>query len=85
MLVGIPSEAVELDAGEIVRQEKKFQGSFGGSCSPDRDFPTFLEWHANGDLDLDSLVTARYPIEEINAATSALEAGEVAGRAILEF
>lgn len=85
LLVGIPSEVVELDAGEIVRQEKQFRGSFGGSCSPDRDFPMFLEWHANGDLDLDSLVTARYPIEEINAATAALEAGEVAGRAILEF
>jgi D-arabinose 1-dehydrogenase-like Zn-dependent alcohol dehydrogenase len=31
------------------------------------------------------MVTARYSIDDINEATRALEAGEISGRAILEF
>jgi len=85
VLVGVPQTTVELNAGEILAQEKQFRGSIGGSCSPDRDFPMFLDWHANGDLDLEALVTERYPIEAINEATTALEEGRVSGRSILEF
>ena len=76
---------MELKAIQMVTQEKQFRGSIGGSCSPDRDFPMFLDWHANGDLDLESLVTERYAIDDINEATEALRAGRIAGRAILEF
>ena len=85
VLVGVPSTSVELNAGEMLGAEKQFRGSIGGSCSPDRDFPMFLDWHAEGHLDLESLVTERYSIEQINEATTALEEGRIAGRAILEF
>ena len=85
VLVGVPGTPVELNAIDVLINEKKFIGSIGGSCAPDRDFPRFLEWHANGDLDLNAMITARYPIEEINAATTALESGQIQGRAILEF
>ena len=85
VLVGIPHEPVELNALAMVVQEKQFRGSIGGSCSPDRDFPTFLAWQANGDLDLDAMVTARYAIDDINEATTALAEGRIAGRAILDF
>ncbi len=85
VLVGVPGTTVELNAGEMLGAEKQFRGSIGGSCSPDRDFPMFLDWHANGHLDLESLVTERYSIEQINEATTALEEGRIAGRAILEF
>jgi Zn-dependent alcohol dehydrogenase len=85
VLVGVPMTPVELDAVDVLINEKHFIGSIGGSCAPDRDFPTFLEWHADGTLDLDAMVTARYRIEEINEATTALEEGRISGRAILEF
>ena len=85
VLVGVPSTTVELPAGEMLGQEKQFRGSIGGSCSPDRDFPLFLDWHAHGDLDLEALVTERYAIDEINEATTALEEGRISGRSILEF
>ena len=85
VLVGVPSTTVELNAGEILGQEKQFRGSIGGSCSPDRDFPMFLDWHAHGDLDLESLVTERYVIDDINEATTALEEGRISGRSILTF
>ena len=85
VLVGVPSTTVELNAGEILGQEKQFRGSIGGSCSPDRDFPMFLDWHTHGDLDLESMVTERYAIDDINEATTALEEGRISGRSILEF
>ena len=85
VLVGVPMTPVELNATDVLVNEKKFIGSIGGSCSPDRDFPKYLQWYDEGTLDLDVLVTARYSIDEINEATRALEAGEIAGRAILVF
>jgi len=85
ILVGIPTTPVELNAVDIVISEKKFIGSIGGSCAPDRDFPTFLKWHQQGDLDLDAMVTKRYTLDQINEATTALENGKISGRAILEF
>ena len=85
VLVGVPSTPVELNAGEILGLEKQFRGSIGGSCSPDRDFPIFLQWHQNGDLNLEAMVTERYGIDQINEATTALEEGKISGRAILEF
>ncbi len=85
VLVGVPMTSVELNAVDIMLNEKKFIGSLGGSCSPERDFPKYLSWYADGSLDLDALVTARYGMDEINEATRALEAGEIAGRAILVF
>jgi len=85
VLVGVPGSNVELNAIDVLVNEKRFIGSIGGSCAPDRDFPTFLGWRAEGTLDLDALVTARYRIEDINEATAALEAGKISGRAILEF
>ncbi len=85
VLVGVPGTNVELNAIDVLVNEKHFIGSIGGSCAPDRDFPRFLEWQDSGELDLDALVTQRYTLDQINEATSALEKGQIAGRAILEF
>ncbi|HIG40780.1 MAG: zinc-binding dehydrogenase [bacterium] len=85
VLVGVPQTTVELNAGDILVNEKKFIGSIGGSCSPDRDFPKYLQWYEKGMLDLDCMVTERFTIDQINEATKALENGEIAGRAILVF
>ena len=39
----------------------------------------------DGQLDLDRLVTRRFKLDEINEAVAAMEAGEILGRAIIEF
>ncbi|MGI8927690.1 MAG: zinc-binding dehydrogenase [Tepidiformaceae bacterium] len=85
VLVGVPQTPVELQPLDLLLNEKKYIGSIGGSCVPERDFPMFLRWFHEGDLDLDALVTARYRLDDINEATGALEAGKIAGRAIMEF
>lgn len=85
VLVGVPTTPVELDAVDLLIQEKKFIGSIGGSCHPDRDFPTFLQWQKDGKIDLHAMVSQRYSLDEINEATRALQAGEIKGRSIIVF
>ena len=85
VLVGVPSTSAEINAIDLLLNEKHFIGSIGGSCSPDRDFPRFLAWEDNGDLALDKMVTERFSIDQINEAADALANGKIAGRAILEF
>jgi len=85
VLVGVPQTPVELNATDLLLNEKRYIGSIGGSCRPDRDFAMFLRWFKEGDLDLDAMVTARYKLDDINEATDALAAGKIAGRAIMQF
>lgn len=85
VLVGIPRDALTVEALDLLAHEKHLTGSIGGTSQPERDVPMYLEWFARGDLDLDSLVTRRYSLDEINDAVAAIEKGEIEGRAILEF
>lgn len=85
VLVGVPQSNVELETMHLFIGERAFISSLGGSCEPAADFPRFLQWHADGDLDLDSLVTQRYGIDDIGQAVEDLENGRTAGRSILVF
>jgi len=85
VLVGVPTTKVELNAGDLLINEKKYIGSFGGSCIPDRDFPVFLDWFKKGRLDLQALVSERFTLDQVNEAVAALEQGKIKGRAIFEF
>jgi Zn-dependent alcohol dehydrogenase len=85
VLVGLPTSALQLNAMEILISERTLLGSNCGSCTPDRDIPRFLEWHDSGKLDLNALVTRRYKLDDINDAVAELAAGEIRGRAIIEF
>jgi len=85
ILVGIPQTPMEVMPMDIIGGEKYLTGTLAGNSVPERDFPMFLKWYEEGNLDLDALVTARYKIDQINEATTALENGMIKGRAILEF
>lgn len=85
VLVAATNMRAELNTVDLLLSEKKLVGTLGGSCRPERDFPVYLDWHRDGRLDLDALVTQRYPIDRIYEATEALAAGRIRGRAILEF
>ena len=85
VLIGIPPDDVHFSGRTLVLADKSYRGSVGGSCEPDRDFPIFLSWHQSRKLDLDSLVTDRFAMAQINEATKALEEGQIMGRAILVF
>ncbi len=84
--VGLPPEGLtaDLPASDLPRQEKVVTGSFYGSCDPPVDMPTVIDLFMDGRLPLDRLVTRTYPLEEINEAFAAMNAGEVA-RAVIVF
>ena len=82
--VGLPPEGAtaELPASDLARDEKVITGSFYGSCSPQVDMPMVLDLYMDGHLPLDRLVSRTYPLEEINEAFAAMNAGDVA-RAVI--
>jgi len=54
--------------------EKKLVGCTLGSCNSYRDIPRLIALWQTGRLDLESLVTARRPLAEINQAMDDLRA-----------
>ena len=56
---------------------KQIAGSWGGATRPDKDIPRMYNLFKNADIPLDSLLTKRYSLEQINEALDDLEAGRV--------
>jgi S-(hydroxymethyl)glutathione dehydrogenase/alcohol dehydrogenase len=79
VIVGIPHEGatVALPIGDVVRNEKRVIGSRMGSTRLSVDVPRLVDLYRHGRLKLDELITARYPLEQINEAIEAMETGEV--------
>lgn len=77
VMVGIPSTQDTVHVRALVHTfyEKKLIGCYLGSANPHRDFPRILALWRAGRIDLDSLVTARRPLDEINAAVADLRRG----------
>jgi Zn-dependent alcohol dehydrogenase len=85
VLVGVPHGPPPAIEMRQLFGGKTYRGAPGGSGRPERDFRLYLRWLKEGKLPLDLLVTRRYKLEEINEACAALNRGEIAGRAIIEF
>jgi len=85
VLVGVPHGDPPNLAMRLLFGGKIYRGAPGGSSRPDRDFPVYLRWLSEGKLPLTEMVTRRYRLDQINDACAALERGEIAGRAIIEF
>lgn len=57
-------------------------GCQGGQSNPTVDIPRYLNLYRKGKLNLDSLITHRYPLAQINTALGKIRTGEV-GRCVL--
>lgn len=62
-------------ASLFVLSEKKLMGTLLGGCNSLREIPRMIGLYQNGRLDLEALITARRPLEEINEAMADLTAG----------
>ena len=78
------SEDVPISPGVLIYQNKRLLGSFAGSMNPHRDLPMLQKLYRTGRLQLDDLITKRYPLDELAAAFADMEAGAVA-RGVLVF
>lgn len=64
--------------------ERRLVGSIYGSVRPSVDFPKFADLAAEGRIELEGLVTARYSIDQANEAFADLAAGRLA-RGLIVF
>jgi S-(hydroxymethyl)glutathione dehydrogenase / alcohol dehydrogenase len=78
VVVGMPpsGELAAFDPGALAHDGKRIVGSKLGSARPAEDVPGIAELYREGRLRLDELVTATYPLEEINEAVAAMRRGE---------
>ena len=85
-LVGIPAMTTTATFSPVmmVFQEKKLTGSFYGSVRPSVDFPILADLSMSKRLDLDSLISRTYTLDEINEGFKNLATGSVA-RGVIMF
>ena len=78
-LVGVPdqiSDSYTIDRASLfVMAGKTIRGCVYGSSNAHRDIPRYLDLWRTGRLDLERLVTARRPLDEIDVALADLHAG----------
>ncbi len=86
IMAGVPKFGEDLVLSNISSAftGKQLIASQGGQCKPNEDIPRYLKLHQEGKLDLDSLITHRFPLQEINKAIEIMKSGK-AGRVILKM
>jgi propanol-preferring alcohol dehydrogenase len=73
VLVGFSEKPMTLDSGRVMFREIEVVGSLGCRAV---DYPRVLELARQGKIKVEELVTARFPLADINAAFDALRRGE---------
>jgi S-(hydroxymethyl)glutathione dehydrogenase/alcohol dehydrogenase len=78
VMVGVPKidQFLNVHALLFAMSEKKLTGCFLGSSNPHREFPRLLSLWKAGKLDLEGMVTARRPLDEIGDAFADMKAGK---------
>jgi Zn-dependent alcohol dehydrogenase len=78
VLVGMSATGVmsQIDPGTIANDSQRILGSKMGSSNIQRDIPNLIALYQQGRLKLDELISARYPLEQINEAIAAVNRGE---------
>jgi S-(hydroxymethyl)glutathione dehydrogenase / alcohol dehydrogenase len=78
VVVGMPPSGVmaEYDPGTVAAWNQRILGSKMGEATIASDIPMLVDLYRSGKLLLDELVTATYPLEEINEAIAAVNEGK---------
>ena len=85
VLVGMPRSGarVSLDPVTVASRGQRILGSKMGSARPARDIPALVALYREGRLELDSLITARYPLAEIEEALGSARSGDALRNVII--
>jgi S-(hydroxymethyl)glutathione dehydrogenase / alcohol dehydrogenase len=73
---------VRLPAQALCTTEKKLMACVYGTSRPRQDMPMYLDLYLAGRLDLDTLVSRHYELDQINDAVADLDAGRIHGRGV---
>lgn len=86
LLVGVPHVAQEASIYTLpLHFGKVLTGSYGGSCRPELEIPRYIRLCEAGKLDLDTLVTDRFALTDINEAIDGIRSGRVVGRCLIDM
>lgn len=69
-------QPVTINLFDLTMREKQLVGSLSGSGNPHHDIPKLLDLRAAGLLDLDSQISAVYPLEKINEGYADMAGGD---------
>lgn len=77
-IVGMPptGDHIVLDASDFAASGRKLLGSRMGSVRVAEDIPALASIYADGRLELDGLISGRYPLDSINEAIASAASGE---------
>lgn len=86
VLVGLApvGETAPINMVDMVRFQKSLTGSYYGSVSPHQTFDKLVEFYGRGLLDVESLITRYYTLDQINEGFDALARGED-GRGVIRL
>jgi len=84
VLIGMEADKIALDPDLITLHQRRVAGSLGAS-DPTRDFEFYASLNREGKLPLERMVTRRYKLADAARACADLEAGDIVGRAVIEF
>ncbi|QTI68999.1 Zn-dependent alcohol dehydrogenase [Gordonia polyisoprenivorans] len=68
-------QPLQLNLFDLTMREKQIVGSLSGSANPNIEIPKLLGLYRDGHLDLDSQISARYPLSAINEGFADLRNG----------
>ncbi|HMX17251.1 MAG TPA: zinc-dependent alcohol dehydrogenase family protein [Rhodocyclaceae bacterium] len=78
-----PAHTFNLQAVNLVAEERTLKGSYLGSAVPARDIPRFIELFKAGRLPVDKLITHRLTLDQINEGFDRLAEGTAVRQVIL--
>jgi S-(hydroxymethyl)glutathione dehydrogenase / alcohol dehydrogenase len=81
---GRADDQVSFNAMELFLDSKSVLGCVYGGADPDRDFPRLLDLWRAGRLPVESLISRRIGLDQVNEAFDSMLAGEVA-RSVIVF
>ena len=65
-----------IDVVDMIRSQKTLVGSYYGSASPHETFRKLVDYYLKGKIDLDSMITRTYSLEQVNEGFDAIAQGE---------
>jgi succinate semialdehyde reductase (NADPH) len=85
VMIGIAGRGVlgEVEITRLVRRKLQILGSFGGR--PRVDLVELMRMAVANELQLDAVISRRFPLHEVDEAYTALARGQIVGRAIVEM
>jgi S-(hydroxymethyl)glutathione dehydrogenase/alcohol dehydrogenase len=85
VIVGLPkfTDTVTLPPFVFIKDERMLTGSYMGSTQYQTEIPKLVALYKGGILKLDELITARYPLEDINKAIELVVKGEALRNVIM--